>query len=381
MSLIADALKKVQKTRMAQVRKPGEGRLRGILPPMRQISSHRRLLTNPFVLLGAAVSLSVLAVVAARPFLPSLGFRESERTNLAPQDPAPAALQPIYISQQEEYALEPTAGEADASPASYERWVQSLSAPERPVVSSLPGRAQTDAEEKNPTHQAGSVGAPASAQVPGPYGSGQGPGTRSDLTGQITSKSKLSETIRTHYNLGVTYQKQGQLSQAMKEYEKVVQLDPSNVEAHNNLGLIHKDMGELDAAMAEYQKAISINPDHWKAHHNLGVVYYLKGDLEKASSEYKSALGLNPGDLAIHNNLGLIFKKQGRFPEAKEMFLKALTIDPSHPETYYNLALTMEQAKDFSGAVSSYLKFIRFSKDPHSALVENVRKHLVELGK
>ena len=384
MSLIADALKRVQKTRMEQVQKPGEGRLRSILPPLDQLSSRRRFLRNRFIILGALVSLAVFAMVVARPFLPALRLRENEQTTLKDRGPGPAARHPLSISKQENHSAKPAIVREHASQASSEPEVQKPPVARQPVVASVPGRASiqppASAEEKSHAQETGSVSAPASAESSGPFDSGQRPGTRSDLAQQITSKSKLSETIRYHYNLGVTYQKQGQLSQAKKEYEKVVQLDPLNVETHNNLGLIYKDMEELDAAMEEYQKAISIDPDHWKAHHNLGVVFYLKGDLERASAEYKLALELNPKDVGIHNNLGLSYKKQGRFSEAKEMFEKALAIYPSYPETYYNLALTMEQEGNLFAAVYNYRKFIQFSSEEHSALVEKVKNHLEKLG-
>lgn len=384
MSLIADALKMLQKTRLEQAQKPGKTRLRGILPPMKQIGYRKRFLKGRFILVSIIVGSCVFLIVLFRPFHMTIGLHESERKSLERRTTEPITQSPRLLSTEENFSEKPSIDKKHTPQSFSQRESQKPSVVRQSVVSSLPLSTKTqspvNAQEENHRQETDTINVPSPAKSSTPLYSDQKPETHSDLTKNITSESKLSETVRYQYNLGVTFQKQGQLSKAEEQYKKVIQLDPLNVEAHNNLGLIYKEMGKLDDAIDEYQKAISIDNDYWKAHHNLGVVFYNKGNLEKASAEYVLALKLNPKDIGLYNNLGLTYKKQGRHLDAEKTFKEALSINPTYPETYYNLALIMEEEGNLSGAVYNYRKFIQFSSDEHSILVEKVKNHLEKMG-
>ena len=185
-----------------------------------------------------------------------------------------------------------------------------------------------------------------------------------------------------HFNIGVFYQGEGKLKEAKEEYEKALSLAPLNVEAHNNLGAVYKDLGKLDMAIAKYRKAITLDPQYKKARCNLAAALYLKGDLDAATSESKLAIALDPNDLEGYNILGLIYKKQNKTHEAIEIFKKALAIDPGHPQTHYNLAILLEKLGNLQGAIFHYQKFIDLSRsrEDNQDLVGKVVKHLKRLS-
>ena len=55
-------------------------------------------------------------------------------------------------------------------------------------------------------------------------------------------------------------------------FEKCTVLDPTNYEAYNNLGLAWEKQGDLKKARKFYQKSIEINPDYQLAKDNLNKV-------------------------------------------------------------------------------------------------------------
>ena len=55
-------------------------------------------------------------------------------------------------------------------------------------------------------------------------------------------------------------------SDATREFETTVRLDPGHAEGHNNLGAMLHIAGQLDRAAAEYHKAIDLRPDNAEAH-------------------------------------------------------------------------------------------------------------------
>lgn len=179
------------------------------------------------------------------------------------------------------------------------------------------------------------------------------------------------------FNRALFYYKESSLNEAMEEYKKVLELDPSNAQAHNNLGMVYYDLGMLNDAINQYQKAIAISPRYDKAHHNLAVAYYVKGDLSKAAFEFTMAIEYNPKNPESYNNLALVLRKQNRLAEARYILKKGLSeASTRYPPFHYNLALTLEDEGNEKEAAFHYRKFIELSSDDQMDLVAKVKRHL-----
>jgi serine/threonine-protein kinase len=63
------------------------------------------------------------------------------------------------------------------------------------------------------------------------------------------------------YNLGLTLEHLGKVSEVKTEYRQAILLNPDFALAHYNLGSLHQDQGELSKAEAEYREAIRLAPD------------------------------------------------------------------------------------------------------------------------
>jgi Tfp pilus assembly protein PilF len=191
----------------------------------------------------------------------------------------------------------------------------------------------------------------------------------------------LASDVLNYFNSGVTFYNQKEYSKAIQAYQKVIELDPTYVEAYNNLGIIYQMIGDVERAFGTYQKATEINPRYEKGYNNLGILLLLKGRYEEALEAFQKALAINPNNIESHINLGILFMKKGQSDEAIESYQKALAIDPLHRETHYNIALLYEQLENFELAISHYQQFIQLSSKSQSELVSRVRRHLNALMK
>jgi type IV pilus biogenesis/stability protein PilW len=191
-----------------------------------------------------------------------------------------------------------------------------------------------------------------------------------------TRTNDLDHNILIYFNMGVDLYRQREIPKAIQAYQKVIELDPTYVEAYNNLGIIYQDLGYFDKAFEAYQKAIEVNPQYEKAYNNLGILLFLNGRYEESVGAFQKALEINPGNIESYINLGILFKKQGEFKKAIECFQKALTINPLNGETYYNVGMLYEQLEDYNLAIGNYQKFIQLSSKTHPDLVSKVQRHV-----
>lgn len=61
---------------------------------------------------------------------------------------------------------------------------------------------------------------------------------------------------------------------AISLYKKAIELNPYFVDAYNNLGVAYEKTGNVDEAIAAYKKAIQVDPDYPHSYNNLAIAYY-----------------------------------------------------------------------------------------------------------
>jgi protein O-GlcNAc transferase len=62
--------------------------------------------------------------------------------------------------------------------------------------------------------------------------------------------------------MGIAFQKQGNLEEAIEAYSKALSIKPNYAEAHNNIGIALQEQSKLEEAIEAYNKALSIKPDY-----------------------------------------------------------------------------------------------------------------------
>ena len=99
-------------------------------------------------------------------------------------------------------------------------------------------------------------------------------------------------TPEEHLNLGVIYEKNGELDSAINEYELAAEKHPV---AYLYLGNANFQKNRLDKAEGYFKQAIKKVPHHADAYNNLAWLYYVRGEnLHEAENLALKAMGLNP---------------------------------------------------------------------------------------
>ena len=102
-------------------------------------------------------------------------------------------------------------------------------------------------------------------------------------------------------------------AEAMRAYEKAINLDNKQADAHINLGRLLQESGRLKEAESHYRKALICAPDNAVAAFNLGTILEDQGRESEALCAYNAALP----DLAdAHHNLAHLYEKLGRRKDA-----------------------------------------------------------------
>ncbi len=112
-----------------------------------------------------------------------------------------------------------------------------------------------------------------------------------------------SGNIFSHFNLGLAYEKKGNLLRAEECYTLAFQIGGKKPGLVNNLALIWARMGKnLDQAISLLEEVLNQNEENAGLHDSLATVYFASGDKVSAEKNIKRAVELSPDHPGIKAN-------------------------------------------------------------------------------
>lgn len=171
----------------------------------------------------------------------------------------------------------------------------------------------------------------------------------------------IDDRIAVGWNiLGLCLEKMGQNARAISCFEKVLQLEPQNVDVLLNLGLLAARLELHDTAEQFLRYYCAAAPENTDGVNNLATVLRDKGKYAEASEILKAAIFLNPDDPTLWNSMGTIMNDLADFEHALTFYSEAIRLKPDFARAYYNrgniLIFTgpLDQAReDFAQAVKN----------------------------
>ncbi len=124
----------------------------------------------------------------------------------------------------------------------------------------------------------------------------------SGTTGDVHINKKFSLK---HYELGELYFSYNRFDEALFEYNKVVSLDPENIEVRIKMAKTLAKKGFTSRAFDELRKIKNEYPSYVPARIAMGVLYYANGNIVEAQTEWQRVLAKDPynKEAAMYLNL------------------------------------------------------------------------------
>ena len=144
-----------------------------------------------------------------------------------------------------------------------------------------------------------------------------------------------------HRNLGFAFYLNGQMDEALSQFQKAVLLEPDAPEAYDHLGITFNRKGQLGEAIRQFREALRLDPNYADAHYNLGVAFYQQGRTNDAIRQFQEAIRLKPAHAEAHHNLGVTLGLNGQTDEAIRQFQEALRLKPDYADARKNLDLLL----------------------------------------
>lgn len=158
------------------------------------------------------------------------------------------------------------------------------------------------------------------------------------------------------------------LSEALKLYLDVLEIEPNHHKTLNKLGEIYFKLGRLNEAEKVISKVLKINPRDLNAFSNYTRVCLLQKKTKKALEVAQKALAENPNSHEVFNNLGVIYLELNLPEKAKASFQSAIRLNPKDPSAYQNLGFLLMNLNDFHAAFQCYQQLVELKPQNPDAL-------------
>ncbi len=161
--------------------------------------------------------------------------------------------------------------------------------------------------------------------------------------------------FQTHFNLGLTYTRQGDLESAEKEYKEALNYNPYSTTGLNNLGNILYQLGKMDEALEYFNRAIDVDPKFADAYNNIGLIYESRNDLVRAEQFYNRAIAIDPGLFQAYINLGDIALARNDFARSEREYKRAGEKAPNDAAPYFKLGALYARWQRFAEAEQKFV--------------------------
>lgn len=166
---------------------------------------------------------------------------------------------------------------------------------------------------------------------------------------------------------------------AVELFTQAVNLQPSNPDYVSNLGHALHSLGRFKEAEQSYRRSLTLRPDHAEAHYSLANALHGLRRLEEAERSYRQAVALKPDYAQAYNNLGSALQELGRLDEAEHGYRQALALKPDYAGAHNNLGNLLNELGNLEEAERSYRHALALN--PEFALAHNnLGNVLNELG-
>lgn len=127
-----------------------------------------------------------------------------------------------------------------------------------------------------------------------------------DTSFTITEQTRVSGDARAEYDSALQLLAQGRYEQGIARLNAVVEKAPDVAAPYINLGIAYERTGDLAHAEESLKKAAALSPSHPVVYDELGLVYRQAGRFAEARASYEKSLEIHSGFHLAHRNLGIL---------------------------------------------------------------------------
>jgi tetratricopeptide (TPR) repeat protein len=182
----------------------------------------------------------------------------------------------------------------------------------------------------------------------------------------ITAREAIEKALEKNpgyseaYNLrGVINFQEKKIEEAILDYQKSVDLKPSNYLGQLNLAAAFMEKNAWKDAVNPIEKAVKIAPDSSAGYLQRGIIRAALHQIDLSKQDFKTCIALNPKEINAFYNRGNLYFQEDKLDSAILDFEQTISLNSEYGKSYYALGLSYYKKNNFE---KSCLAFNQASK-------------------
>ena len=144
-----------------------------------------------------------------------------------------------------------------------------------------------------------------------------------------------------------------------------LRLDTNNADVYFRLGVIYEKQGRLQEAVESFQKVLKCIPNKIEVHRKLVGLFWQQKRFTEEADASQAIIEINARESLVEVNSGLVKLRNGSFGAARRCFEDVIRIKSESAETYCNVGVALSWTQKWGEAVDAFQ--LALQEDPHSA--------------
>lgn len=153
--------------------------------------------------------------------------------------------------------------------------------------------------------------------------------------------------------MGMVHARFGSVAEAMKWWEKCLEVNPKHPEVYDAMANIAMRKQEYQRAVKLWRQTLQINPRMPGVRNGIARALMGLGRISEAVAVLEEEIKIAPGQRLSHNLLGKAYLQLAEFEQARNCYEAALQVQPDYAKAHYGLAMAyarlgqMEKSREY----------------------------------
>jgi Flp pilus assembly protein TadD len=202
-------------------------------------------------------------------------------------------------------------------------------------------------------------------------------GANPDLMDVREYSAKFPKAARKEFEKGLSADRTGRMDEAIRHYQKALQIEPGFYAAHNNLGSDYLSKSDVAAARKEFEQVVALNQSDATAYFNLSNVCLLMNHVPDAQRFLDEGFRRQPESALGQFVLGSLNLKTGKLPEAERALRQAVQLNPVMAQPRLQLVnLYLQQGRKQDAVTELHAFVSAFPDNPFNKQAQQLLQRL-----
>jgi len=193
--------------------------------------------------------------------------------------------------------------------------------------------------------------------------------------------SRFPKKAVREFDKGLSADAEGKRDDAIRHYQKAVEMAPDFYLAHNNLGTDYQSNSDFPNALKEFERVVQLNQSDAAGYFNLSNIYMMTGKLTDAQQYLDEGLRRQPDSALGQFLLGSLDLQLKKLPQAEVALLRSIELSPTMAQPRLQLVnLFLQQGRKDAAATQLHDFLEKLPDSPFSPQAKQVLQKL-ETGK